>query len=202
MPKSRYGYTAVVGGVAAVGLVLAALSFGGGLDDSADQDAMVLAGAVDAAMSPIPHPPSIATTTTLFPSRPIADADQAAFCELAHEYLAARRSARLPGNRQSDWETQLSFLSRAASIVAAEVVDPLSGESWRSILLDLSDRQAAMNLELDQVDWDLGAYHDATSSGVVEAPPPHLFADCVVGLPAGTASLEAWETDEITSQAG
>ncbi len=202
MAKSRYGYTAVVGGVAAVGLVLAALSFGGGLDDSADQDALVLAGAVDAALLPIPHPPSIATTTTSMPSGPIAAADRTAFCELAAEYFAARRSARLPGNRQADWETQLGFLSRAASIVAAEAVDPLSGESWRSILLDLSDRQAAMNLELDQVDWDLGAYHDAISSGVVEAPPPHLFADCAATSRAGTSPAGPLELDEIALRAG
>ena len=178
MPGSRYGNTAVVGGVVAVGLVLAVLSFGGGSHDSTDQDSIVLAGGADPALLSGLRPSAIATTTTSSPSGPIPPDKRNDFCRLAEDYSAARKSAQLPGNRQADWETQLGFLSVAASMVSSEAIDPLSGKTWRSILLDLSDRQAAMNLDLGRVDWDLGAYHDATSSGVVEAPPSHLLTEC------------------------
>jgi hypothetical protein len=161
-----------------VGLVLAVLSFGGGSRDSTDQDPVVLAGAADAALLAALRPPAIATTTTLGPNRAVLPENQDEFCTLADEYRDARKSAQLPGNRQVEWETQLLFLSVAASLVSPEAVEQLSGETWRSILLDLSDRQTAMNYALTQVNWDLGAYHDATSSGVVEAPPSHLFSVC------------------------
>jgi hypothetical protein len=171
--KSGYGHTAVVGGVVAVGLVLAVLSFAGGSSDNTDQDTseMVLAAAVGPMTQIVAPPPVLATTTTLVGAAvPAANRDH--FCSLASDFSAARRVAYDSSgqDRQANWQRQLEFFSIAATLVAPAAIDSSTGISWRDTLLMASDRQNAMNLELASVGWDLGAYHETSSSNLVEVP--------------------------------
>ena len=182
---SRYGHTAVVGGVV-VGLVLAVLAVGGGsAADTSQTTESVLAASVAPAASFDPgvgtsQPPVLATTTTAADDAfLVAPGDRAEFCGLA----ADAESARILANRQDKqgpepWLRQIEFLSVGATLVSPAAVDTNSGRSWRDILIDLSDRQSRINLELEALGWDLGAYLDTSSSGVVEAPTRLIVEAC------------------------
>ncbi len=183
--RSGFGYTAVVGGVAAVGLVLAVLSFAGGSSDNTDQEiypVLLAAGLESPDIMSVVGPPVGATTTTVVLHPAIPRSNLRPFCELADEFSAARQSVVVSGGGQSDWEKVLEFYSVGATLVSPRAVDPVTGDSWREILLTLSGRQSVVNLELAQVAWNLGAYHDAkSSSGVVEVPTIELVNRCGKG---------------------
>ena len=179
--RSGYEHTAVVGGVVAVGLVLAVLSFAGGSSDNTDQDTseMVLAAAAGPVTQILSPPPVLATTTTLVGAAvPAANRDR--FCSLASDFAAARRVAYDSGgqDRQADWQRQLEFFSIGATLVAPAAIDLSTGIGWRDTLLMTSDRQNAMNLELASKGWDLGAYHETFSSDLVEAPTQLIVDVC------------------------
>lgn len=188
--RSGYGHTAVVGGVVAVGLVLAVLSLAGGSSDSTDQetDPILLASAEESpgTYAATGTPVGAATTTT--PGAAVVpSSNRDAFCGLAGEYISARHAIAESGGRQADWEKQLEFYSIGATLVSPHVADPVSGRHWREILLEWSYRQSEMNLELAAMAWDPGAYHDANlSAGVLgERPIGHLgmlVGECGIGV--------------------
>lgn len=173
--RSGYGHTAVVGGVVAVGLVLAVLSFAGGSGDSTDQETypILLASAEESSTQYAATGTPVGATTTTAPGEPVVpDSNRAAFCGLAGEYISAWLAIAESGGQQADWEKQLEFYSIGATLVLPDGFDPVSGRRWREILLERSYRQSEMNLGLAAMAWDPGAYHDAnSSSGVVGAPP-------------------------------
>lgn len=178
----------MVGGVAAVGLVLAVLSFAGGSHDNTDQENphSILAAAVGQVTLGGLQPSASATTTTA-PAAAVPVSDQKQFCELAAEYVAAYRAAygagAEPSATRQHWQKQLEFLSISASLVSPRAIEPESGDTWRAVLLATSDQQAAMNLGLEAVGWDLGAYHDTTSSsGVVGAPSQLIVETCAIDM--------------------
>ncbi len=181
---SRYGHTAVVGGVA-VGLVLAVLAVGGGSAANTGQitEQVLAASAVvpPAGIAPAGATPSVWATTTTVPADQVivAPADRAEFCALAAAFQTARTSAGRGGETgPGPWLRQIEFLSVGATLVSPASVDATSGRSWRETLIELSDAQSQMNLQLEALGWDLGAYLDTSSSGVVEAPSRLIAVAC------------------------
>ena len=186
--RSGFGYTAVVGGVAAVGLVLAVLSFAGGSSDNTVQEDphSILAAAAGPVAVLGSHPSTIATTTTTIDAA-VLGSDREQFCELAADYVAAYRAAygvgARPSDSRQDWQKQLELFSLSASLVSPGAVQPESGDTWRTVLLTASDQQAAMNLGLEEVGWTLGAYHNDTPSfGVVAAPTQLIAETCAIEM--------------------
>ena len=101
------------------------------------------------------------------------------FCVLADEYRSAFDSAYgvsgVRSDAEHDWQKQLEFYSTSATLVDSEAIDPVSGTSWRNLLLARSDQQAAMNLKLASLNWNLGAYPDTKSSSRVGGAPNRLI---------------------------
>jgi hypothetical protein len=158
---------------------LAVLSFAGGSNDNTDQGTYPILLAAAAQPGGGIAPPAAATTTTSAVEALVPERNLDRFCTLAAEFSSASAAPQT----QAEWEKQLQFYSIGATLVAPTAVDPVTNETWRTILRKLSDQQAEINLELASIGWELGAYHDATfSSGVVGAPAQRLLTVCGPGV--------------------